>query len=138
MTLHGYTSSKLTSSLLSFFKILTPHMLKHPNYFHFRQVSIDKKAIIPLLTITQIFVLILQHQKPLFLKNLAKISALKRLICKCLVFCAGSSILLPDCIHNDYQTHHRLENIALRGLHVIQLRYFIAHYAASHCKGRVC
>ncbi len=32
----------LTSSLLSVFRILTPYMLKHPNYFHFRHVPIDK------------------------------------------------------------------------------------------------
>ena len=34
----------LTSSLLSFFKILTPYVLKHPNVFHFRQVPMDKKS----------------------------------------------------------------------------------------------
>ena len=34
----------LTSSLLSFFRILTPYMLKHPNYFYCRDVPIDKSA----------------------------------------------------------------------------------------------
>ncbi len=36
------------------------------------------KNIIGLVTITQVFVLIFEHQKPLFLQNLAKNSALKR------------------------------------------------------------
>ncbi len=36
----------LTSSLLSFFRILSPFMLKHPNYFHFGHVPIDKSALL--------------------------------------------------------------------------------------------
>ncbi len=36
----------LTSSLLSFFRNLTPYMLKHPHYFHFRHVPIDKTALL--------------------------------------------------------------------------------------------
>ncbi len=46
-------------------------MLKHPNYFHFGHVPIEKSA--------QVFVLIFEHSKSLFLQNLAKNSALKRL-----------------------------------------------------------
>ncbi len=37
------------------------------------------KNIIGLVTITQVFVLIFEHRKPLFLQNLAENSALKRL-----------------------------------------------------------
>ena len=38
--------SILTSSLLSFFKFLTPYMLKHPNSFHCMQVPIGKLALL--------------------------------------------------------------------------------------------
>ena len=41
------------------------------------------KNIIGLVTITQVFVLIFECQKPLILQNLAKNSALKRLIGVC-------------------------------------------------------
>ena len=36
----------LTSSLLSLFRILTPYMLRHPNYFHFRHIPIDISALL--------------------------------------------------------------------------------------------
>ena len=45
---------------------------------NFYQCLVIKNKI-PLVTITQVLVSILQHQKPLFFKNLVKISALKRL-----------------------------------------------------------
>ncbi len=47
------------------------------------------KNIIGLVTITQVFVLILECQKPLFLQNLAKNSALKRLNLRSVLFGPG-------------------------------------------------
>ncbi len=39
-------NASLTSSLLSLFRILTPYMLKHSNYFHLRHVPIDESALL--------------------------------------------------------------------------------------------
>ena len=45
-TMKWMLESTLTSSLLSFFRILTPNMLKHSNYFYFRHIPIDKSALL--------------------------------------------------------------------------------------------
>ncbi len=61
--------------------------------------------LIPLVMITQVFILFLQHQKPLFLKNLAKISALKRLKIHIFFFYIKCKDILLECKTTQWHTH---------------------------------